>query len=180
MQNIYSFNLCKANRFSENEVCLELLPSIDRSGFISLLSSGDVLSYSLNNPTIQSWRIPPNKQDTNLRFTGVSLFESQVYVSNEKSIKCYDVLRSSSTSAIMEMKSNKTSGETLECVEVGLNGNIVCTGTDAGNDSRILFYDVRNPSKVLAEINDVHNDAITRLKFQHSDNSKLLSGSMGK
>lgn len=102
---------------------------------------------------------------------------SQVYISNEKAVKCYDMLRSPSL-PVLELKSNKTSGETLECVEVGLNGNVVCAGTDAGIDSRILFFDIRNPSKVLGEINDVHSDAVTRLKFQHSDNTKLLSGSM--
>eukprot|EP00924_Labyrinthula_sp_SR-Ha-C_P013132 snap_masked-scaffold_12-processed-gene-10.29-mRNA-1 protein AED:1.00 eAED:1.00 QI:0/-1/0/0/-1/1/1/0/339 len=61
------------------------------------------------------------------------------------------------------------------CVDIGFGETIFAGGTQRGNDSDIVFYDMRS-SKVLAQFNESHSDSITSLEFCKRK-AQLLSAS---
>jgi WD40 repeat protein len=122
---------------------------------------------------------PNSSLDSRPRYTGISSPEHglNIFASSSNShVYAWD-LRTAQTT-LMPTQIFTLEGEIAELadVDVGLNGTLVCSCTANEYNSRIVFWDVRNPSKELGSYGESHSDSLTRVRFADPFGSRLISG----
>lgn len=164
---------------NQNDCCLELVSSDDRGSCAALFSSGLCCGYASDDPSQLKLRFQAtNGKD--VRYTGISFAPNSsdlLAVSSDRCVRLYDA-RSGSDNGVGEIRPVPANKETYECVDIGLDSTLIAIGTDEGAASRAVLFDARNLSKELGEINNVHSDAVVRVKFHRGvAESCLLTGS---
>ena len=148
----------------------------------SLTSTGHVYCHSVETSALsRDWSI---SSDPGHRVSDISSVDSSAVLtsSSDGCVRLWDKRQSSDSPVIiMSNTSSKHSGPpssppVLSCVSVRSGGDLVVAGSELlGQDSYLLFWDVRSAGKMLGGYWSVHSDDVTDLLF--TGHNTLVSGS---
>lgn len=66
----------------------------------------------------------------------------------------------------------------VACFDVGCGGMLIAAGTDVGDESAVLFWDVRS-QRLLGKFEESHNDAVTQLRFAPAGSGSAAAAASG-